>query len=185
MNRWAAEGGNPFANAKWDEAWKITRVDASSGKRSDTGLRAEAGHWLEVLRRRARSPASSSPASCRASRTSPITLAQSGRSTRRRADRGKAPSRRPVPGPRTGVTFRYCFSSTATLFTCWPAALTPLVVTVLVFPSADTADACVVVTFPSSSTPSARCWRRCAFARRYRRRGCSRSPCCPCRRSSR
>ena len=21
MNRWAREGGNPFANAKWDEAW--------------------------------------------------------------------------------------------------------------------------------------------------------------------
>ena len=21
MNRWAAEGGNPFADAKWDEAW--------------------------------------------------------------------------------------------------------------------------------------------------------------------
>ena len=29
MNQWAAEGGNPFTNAKWDEAWKVTRVDAS------------------------------------------------------------------------------------------------------------------------------------------------------------
>src|SRR5262245_66134926 len=27
MNRWAAEGGNPFADATWDEAWKTTRVD--------------------------------------------------------------------------------------------------------------------------------------------------------------
>src|SRR5213596_2680887 len=29
MNRWATEGGNPFANAKWDEAWKTTGVDAT------------------------------------------------------------------------------------------------------------------------------------------------------------
>src|SRR6476659_7894421 len=27
MNRWASEGGNPFANAKWDEAWKIASVN--------------------------------------------------------------------------------------------------------------------------------------------------------------
>ena len=27
MNRWASEGGNPFADAKWDEAWKIAKVD--------------------------------------------------------------------------------------------------------------------------------------------------------------
>src|SRR4051812_44453382 len=30
MNRWAAEGGNPFANAKWDEAWKTSAVDAAA-----------------------------------------------------------------------------------------------------------------------------------------------------------
>src|SRR6478752_10674709 len=29
MNRWAREGGNPFANAKWDEAWKTSVVDDS------------------------------------------------------------------------------------------------------------------------------------------------------------
>src|SRR5215510_5952047 len=29
MNRWAAEGGNPFADATWDEAWKTTGVDAN------------------------------------------------------------------------------------------------------------------------------------------------------------
>src|SRR5919108_1587891 len=28
MNRWAAEGGNPFANAAWDEAWKTSDVGA-------------------------------------------------------------------------------------------------------------------------------------------------------------
>ena len=37
MNQWAAEGGNPFANAKWDEAWKITRVDASAVGRNQKG----------------------------------------------------------------------------------------------------------------------------------------------------
>ena len=27
FNRWAADGGNPFADAKWDEAWRTSRVD--------------------------------------------------------------------------------------------------------------------------------------------------------------
>ncbi len=27
MNRWAREGGNPFADATWDEAWKTSVVD--------------------------------------------------------------------------------------------------------------------------------------------------------------
>ena len=35
---------------------------------------------------------------------------------------------------------RYCFSYTAMLFTCCPLPLTPVVVTVLVFPSLDTTD---------------------------------------------
>src|SRR5919109_167655 len=26
MNRWAREGGDPFADAKWDEAWKTAAV---------------------------------------------------------------------------------------------------------------------------------------------------------------
>ena len=30
MNRWAAEGGNPFADATWDAAWKTTSVDAGA-----------------------------------------------------------------------------------------------------------------------------------------------------------
>src|SRR5216117_2667080 len=29
MNRWTAEGGDPFANAKWDEAWRLSSVDAA------------------------------------------------------------------------------------------------------------------------------------------------------------
>lgn len=50
MNRWATEGGNPFANAKWDEAWKTSRVDAARWKEIRDGLRDEAHRWLEALR---------------------------------------------------------------------------------------------------------------------------------------
>ena len=32
MNRWARQGGNPFADAKWDEAWKVSAVDARGPK---------------------------------------------------------------------------------------------------------------------------------------------------------
>jgi hypothetical protein len=49
MNRWAREGGNPFANAKWDEAWKISAVDAAAWDEIRSGLRDEADRWLEVL----------------------------------------------------------------------------------------------------------------------------------------
>src|SRR5919107_1010516 len=28
MNRWATTGGNPFENAKWGEAWRLSSVDA-------------------------------------------------------------------------------------------------------------------------------------------------------------
>jgi hypothetical protein len=49
MNRWAADGGNPFADAKWDEAWKISGVDAASWKDIRDALRAEAHRWLQAL----------------------------------------------------------------------------------------------------------------------------------------
>jgi hypothetical protein len=41
MNRWAREGGNPFADAKWDEAWKVSAVGSE--------LRSEAARWQEAL----------------------------------------------------------------------------------------------------------------------------------------
>ena len=50
MNQWAAEGGNPFANAKWEEAWKITRVDTGQWEEIRKGLRAETERWLQVLK---------------------------------------------------------------------------------------------------------------------------------------
>ena len=49
MNRWAAEGGNPFADATWDEAWKTSAVDESAWNEIRTGLREEAHRWLTWL----------------------------------------------------------------------------------------------------------------------------------------
>jgi hypothetical protein len=49
MNRWATEGGNPFADAKWDEAWKTSRVNVSEWDEIRGGLRDEAQRWLAVL----------------------------------------------------------------------------------------------------------------------------------------
>jgi hypothetical protein len=49
MNQWASEGGNPFANAKWDEAWNTSIVDATTWDEIRNGLRAEAHRWLHTL----------------------------------------------------------------------------------------------------------------------------------------
>src|SRR3954462_9403138 len=49
MNRWGRDGGNPFANARWDEAWRITAVDAAEWTRIRDGLRQEAQGWLKAL----------------------------------------------------------------------------------------------------------------------------------------
>ena len=49
MNRWAREGGNPFADAKWDEAWKTSAVDTAAWTEIHTGLRDETQRWLEIL----------------------------------------------------------------------------------------------------------------------------------------
>jgi hypothetical protein len=50
MNRWASEGGNPFANARWDEAWKTSSVDEAQWRGITTGLRAESERWLSALK---------------------------------------------------------------------------------------------------------------------------------------
>ena len=49
MNRWAAQGGDPFADATWDAAWNISVVDASQWQEIRNGLRDEARRWLTVL----------------------------------------------------------------------------------------------------------------------------------------
>lgn len=49
MNRWALEGGNPFADAKWDEAWKVTAVDSAGWDEIRRGLREETHRWHQAL----------------------------------------------------------------------------------------------------------------------------------------
>lgn len=49
MNRWAREGGDPFADATWDEAWKTSRVDDAEWRSIRAGLEHEAGRWLDAL----------------------------------------------------------------------------------------------------------------------------------------
>ncbi len=50
MNAWAREGGNPFANAKWDEAWKTSTVNEMEWHEIRDGLGFEADRWLEALK---------------------------------------------------------------------------------------------------------------------------------------
>jgi len=49
MNRWATEGGDPFADATWDAAWKTSEVDAPKWNEIRNGLRDEAHRWLIAL----------------------------------------------------------------------------------------------------------------------------------------
>ena len=49
MNQWAIEGGDPFANAKWQEAWTTSVVSESEWNEIRDGLRYEAHRWLRAL----------------------------------------------------------------------------------------------------------------------------------------
>src|SRR5262245_23085149 len=49
MNRWASEGGNPFADAIWDEAWNTSDVDEPAWSEIRNGLLDEAHRWLKTL----------------------------------------------------------------------------------------------------------------------------------------
>jgi hypothetical protein len=49
MNHWAREGGNPFADAKWDEAWKTSAVNDAAWSEIRRGLADEAHRWLDAL----------------------------------------------------------------------------------------------------------------------------------------
>ena len=49
MNRWATDGGKPFAGAKWDEAWKTSAVNDAQWAEIRAGLADETRRWLEVL----------------------------------------------------------------------------------------------------------------------------------------
>jgi len=50
MNRWAAEGGNPFADATWDAAWRISTVNDAEWQEIRDGLRGETERWQQALR---------------------------------------------------------------------------------------------------------------------------------------
>lgn len=49
MNRWANEGGNPFANALWDVAWQTSSVSAAQWEESRLGLREQVLRWRAAL----------------------------------------------------------------------------------------------------------------------------------------
>lgn len=49
MNRWASDGGNPFADAKWDEAWKTSTVDDAAWTDIRRGFADEARRWTTAL----------------------------------------------------------------------------------------------------------------------------------------
>lgn len=49
MNRWFSEGGNPFADAKWDEAWLVSAVDDAAWAEIRAGLADEAKRWHAAL----------------------------------------------------------------------------------------------------------------------------------------
>ena len=50
MSRWAEEGGNPFADATWDQAWALSVVDTAAWQEIRTGLAHEAHRWLKTIR---------------------------------------------------------------------------------------------------------------------------------------
>lgn len=49
MNEWTRDGGDPFSNARWDEAWKTSVVDGGQWTEICAGLRAESEQWLATL----------------------------------------------------------------------------------------------------------------------------------------
>jgi hypothetical protein len=49
INRWADQGGNPFADPKWDEAWRAGPVDDAAWDEVRAGLRTEAQRWRRHL----------------------------------------------------------------------------------------------------------------------------------------
>ena len=49
MNRWMREGGNPFADARWDDAWKTTRVTDAEWDGIRRDLAAESHAWCRAL----------------------------------------------------------------------------------------------------------------------------------------
>jgi hypothetical protein len=49
MNRWARDGGNPFADATWDAAWKTTVVTEEEWSVIRSDLREQSRQWTAHL----------------------------------------------------------------------------------------------------------------------------------------
>lgn len=49
MNEWATNGGNPFADAQWGEAWKVSAVDDARWRDIRDGLRTAVDRWQQAL----------------------------------------------------------------------------------------------------------------------------------------
>ncbi len=49
MNRWAREGGNPFADATWDAGWKTSRVSDDEWSDIRADLRNQTIEWRQHL----------------------------------------------------------------------------------------------------------------------------------------
>ena len=49
MNRWATEGGNPFAGADWAAAWRHNDVTDAEWSALRTALRDETARWATAL----------------------------------------------------------------------------------------------------------------------------------------
>ena len=56
MNQWAASGGDPFSDARWDDAWRLSDVNESQWVEIRRGLREESDL--------ARPPRRTAPAQC-------------------------------------------------------------------------------------------------------------------------
>src|SRR4051812_19821785 len=48
MNRWAAEGGDPFSDANWDAAWKISTVSNAEWAEIRAGFKSETTRWAKA-----------------------------------------------------------------------------------------------------------------------------------------
>lgn len=49
MNDWAEHGGNPFANAKWEEAWHTSAVDDADWAEIRKDLAVQVRRWHRAL----------------------------------------------------------------------------------------------------------------------------------------
>ena len=49
MNRWAREGGNPFQDAAWGDAWRTSIVSEEEWQAIRNDLEREVRGWLEAL----------------------------------------------------------------------------------------------------------------------------------------